>query len=46
MSALRDFVADLMEQQGGAVDARPFCRACHPTACPRCGKAVGAERLN
>jgi hypothetical protein len=28
--------------------ARPFCRACHPTACPRCGKAVvaGIDRLN
>jgi hypothetical protein len=20
--------------------AKPFCRACHPTECPRCGKAV------
>ena len=28
--------------------SRPFCRACHPAACPRCGKAVvaGVERLN
>jgi hypothetical protein len=24
---------------------KPFCRACHPAACPKCGTAVGAERL-
>jgi hypothetical protein len=23
--------------------ARPFCRACHPSACPRCGTAVHAS---
>jgi hypothetical protein len=24
--------------------AKPFCRACHPTACPRCGAAVPDAR--
>ena len=24
---------------------KPFCRACHPAACPKCGTAVGGERL-
>jgi hypothetical protein len=23
--------------------AKPFCRACHPSACPRCGTAVPAS---
>jgi hypothetical protein len=23
---------------------KPFCRACHPVACPKCGTAVGAGR--
>jgi len=26
--------------------AKPFCRACHPAACPRCGMAVSDERMN
>jgi hypothetical protein len=25
--------------------AKPFCRACHPAACPRCGAAVTSERF-
>ncbi len=25
---------------------KPFCRACHSTACPRCGTAVSDERMN
>jgi hypothetical protein len=26
--------------------SKPFCRACHPAACPRCGMSVSDERMN
>ena len=25
--------------------AKPFCRACHPTECPRCGRAVNSNAV-
>lgn len=25
--------------------AKPFCRACHPTKCPRCGRAVNSKAV-